>query len=206
MAKQVVFLVENIDLDDDAIDEARSTVSPALWVERDGVVTVTYTVIGPDVVAEAVKFAMEIESTIPGAAVTGWYADLVSVAQIAQRVGVSAEAVRLWTVAGRGPGGFPVPMGRVGGGAKTSPVWRWADVAFWLKQSMHFQLDDELPSRHEIALLEAHLTGPRAIPGDITYSPAIGTNWWSSVRPSSGGTRYAYVGKLRGSSPVKVTS
>ena len=56
--------------------------------------------------------------------------DLVSMSEIAVRVGRSRECVRLWVLGKRGPGGFPAPL--------NSPhdryrFWRWSDVEGWLR-------------------------------------------------------------------------
>ena len=56
--------------------------------------------------------------------------DLVSMSEIAARVGRSRECVRLWVNGRRGPGGFPAPL--------NSPhdryrFWRWSDVEGWLR-------------------------------------------------------------------------
>ena len=55
-------------------------------------------------------------------------AGLVSMADIAVRVGHTREGVRLLITGARGPGGFPPPV--------TDPrsryrLWRWSDVAHW---------------------------------------------------------------------------
>lgn len=54
----------------------------------------------------------------------------VSTGQIAERLGVSRETVRLWATGKSGPTGFPPPVANVG----RTPVYRWADVAAWLRE------------------------------------------------------------------------
>jgi predicted DNA-binding transcriptional regulator AlpA len=54
--------------------------------------------------------------------------DLVSANAIAERSGMSRQAVRLWTRGERGEG-FPAPVTKVG----ESLVWSWASVAEWLQ-------------------------------------------------------------------------
>lgn len=53
----------------------------------------------------------------------------VSTGEIAERAGVSREAVRLWATRRVGPGGFPGPITGAGG---RRPVYRWSEVARWL--------------------------------------------------------------------------
>jgi hypothetical protein len=56
--------------------------------------------------------------------------DLVSVAEIARRIGQTRESVRLYSTGERGPGGFPRP---VSGTTRRSPMYRWSDIAGWLE-------------------------------------------------------------------------
>lgn len=55
--------------------------------------------------------------------------DLMTLADIAERVGRSREALRLYSTGARGPGGFP-PAVNPGGEVR---FWRWTEVAPWLK-------------------------------------------------------------------------
>lgn len=55
--------------------------------------------------------------------------ELVAVPDIAAKVGLNREAVRLWTTGKRGPGGFPVPVDVIGDRIK---VWAASDVHDWL--------------------------------------------------------------------------
>ena len=71
-------------------------------------------------------------------------AGLVSMADIATRIGRTREGVRLLITGARGPGGFPPPI--------TDPrsryrLWRWSDVALWLTKHLGEELavaDDEI--------------------------------------------------------------
>lgn len=55
--------------------------------------------------------------------------ELVAIPDIAAKVGLNREAVRLWTTGKRGPGGFPAPLDVVGDRMK---VWAASDVHDWL--------------------------------------------------------------------------
>ncbi len=55
--------------------------------------------------------------------------DLVSMSEIAARVGRSRECVRLWVLGKRGPGGFPAPLNDPHDRYR---FWRWSDVEGWL--------------------------------------------------------------------------
>lgn len=56
--------------------------------------------------------------------------DWVTLGEIADRIGRSREAVRLWATGKQGPGGFPPPINP---GRKTL-FYSWAEVAPWLRQ------------------------------------------------------------------------
>lgn len=55
--------------------------------------------------------------------------ELLAIADIAAKVGLNREAVRLWTIGKRGPGNFPIPLDVVGDRIK---VWAASDVHEWL--------------------------------------------------------------------------
>jgi hypothetical protein len=81
--------------------------------------------------AEAVTSAIEqIESASIGLTVIRVEPDeLVSASEIADRVGLSRETIRLYALGQRGPGHFPPPVARLRG---RSPLYRWTDVVPWL--------------------------------------------------------------------------
>ena len=67
-------------------------------------------------------------------------AGLVSMADIATRIGRTREGVRLLITGARGPGGFPPPT--------TDPrsryrLWRWSDVVVWSSRHLDENLADE---------------------------------------------------------------
>ena len=70
-------------------------------------------------------------------------AGLVSIADIAARIGRTRESVRLLVSGARGPGNFPAPV--------TDPraryrLWRWADVERWFEREVG---EDALGAREE---------------------------------------------------------
>lgn len=55
--------------------------------------------------------------------------ELVTLAEIGQRVGRSRESIRLLASGQRGKGNFPIPLR----GTRSRPrIWRWSEVAPWL--------------------------------------------------------------------------
>jgi hypothetical protein len=64
--------------------------------------------------------------------------DLVTIRDIASRSGRSREAIRLWAVGKRGPGGFPAPAWTSLAGER---FWSWAEVAHWIRQHLNLAVD-----------------------------------------------------------------
>jgi hypothetical protein len=58
--------------------------------------------------------------------------NMVTLLAIAERAGVSREAIRLWATGQRGSGGFPPPMLITPGGEQ---LWDWEQVADWLRRN-----------------------------------------------------------------------
>jgi hypothetical protein len=67
--------------------------------------------------------------------------DLMTLGAIAERVGRTREAVRLWQTGRTGPGGFPAPVDT---GASTR-YYRWSQVVPWLRERMGMPLPDPDP-------------------------------------------------------------
>lgn len=83
--------------------------------------------------AEAITSAARDIEKVPGLRAVGVKCDnMVTLLNIADRTGVSREAVRLWATGGRGPGGFPPPAMITTGGEK---VWDWEQVVPWIERS-----------------------------------------------------------------------
>ena len=79
--------------------------------------------------SQAILSAISDVESVPG--LTGRRVepeDLVTSAEIAERLGRSRESVRLLANGERGPGGFPQPVSHIR--ARTR-LWRWSDVAEW---------------------------------------------------------------------------
>lgn len=88
-----------------------------------------------DFVREAPTFAAAVHSAIdrvesvPGLRVLRVEPDdLVTMNEIAQRMGRSRESVRLLITGQRGPGRFPAPVSHL---KARSRLWRWSEVTAW---------------------------------------------------------------------------
>ena len=78
-------------------------------------------------------------------------AGLVSMTDIASRIGRTRESVRLLITGARGPGGFPAPV--------TDPrsryrLWRWSDVTHWITTQLG---EAGLPDDRFLTVLNASL-------------------------------------------------
>jgi hypothetical protein len=80
--------------------------------------------------AHAIASAARDIEKVPGLRAVGVHCDrMVNLQGIADRVGVSREAVRLWSTGKRGPGGFPKPVMITAGGEQ---IWDWGQAAHWI--------------------------------------------------------------------------
>lgn len=96
----------------------------------------------------------DVESAGVGASVTRVEPDeIVNASEIARRLGISREAVRLYAVGERGPGGFPSP---IAGDRLNQRLWRWTDVCDWVvRHKLPYKVDETGAS--EIAVINAML-------------------------------------------------
>ncbi len=75
--------------------------------------------------------------------------DLVTAADIAERLGRTRESVRLLIAGARGPGGFPAPVWRL---RTRNRLWRWSDVAAWAKLDTTLEANARLVAAVNAAL------------------------------------------------------
>jgi hypothetical protein len=82
--------------------------------------------------AEAIASAARDIDKVWGLRAVGVQCDnMVTMLDIANRAGVSREAVRLWATGQRGPGDFPKPLLVTTGGES---LWDWEQVAPWIER------------------------------------------------------------------------
>ena len=130
----------------------------AIVLQSDGATYAAFTR-DAECASEGVRRAItEIHRAYPSARVLGLDQDLVSVTDIAQRIGVTRQAIGHYVAGTRGPGGFPRPDGVVGNGQR---IWRWALVHEWLRQAEGIDVrfeDDAWPiPADEAVVLQADL-------------------------------------------------
>ena len=117
--------------------------SDDLFVDRffeagcdDALVTVIKGTVALDFTREAKNFSHAVTSAIrdvraAGARVVRIEPDpYVSISDIAERTGLTRQAISLFASGQRGPGDFPAPRLRV---TTDSPLWDWLSVARWLR-------------------------------------------------------------------------
>lgn len=91
--------------------------------------------------------------------------DLVTLADIANRIGQSRESVRRYVTGERGPGGFPPPANPAREG---TIFYRWSEVAPWIRNRLAINVPDFDPAlvvanlilqarqhRHQVAHISA---------------------------------------------------
>lgn len=146
------------------IEEARLT--DLEWVQTDGRMLVMLQLDTNDPVSDICDVVRRIEHGIPGVTFFGIDLDLVGVSDIALRIGVHRETVRLWSVGARGPGDFPPPIGTVSGalreggrrtGRGNMRIWDWGSVNEWLRQTYSLGDGYQHLTASQIAELDASL-------------------------------------------------
>lgn len=125
------------------------------WKTISGIPTMTVFTKG-DVVAETLAAVRCAQSA--GLTVRHVYEDRVNISDIARRVGnISREAVRKWTTEDT----FPQARSAGSNERGSDLRWHWAEVVDWLNEHKSLDLDDDLPSNHQEAEINAMLAGIR---------------------------------------------
>jgi hypothetical protein len=158
MQRKITLRVLGVDLDDeDTVAIIAADLDDLAWSMVDGRVRATLFVDQVNLVNKTVETARCIEHKLT-ARVDQVDEDLVGIPDIAARVKINRETVRSWANGTRGPRGFPVPVGAVGGGERGSAkVWKWREVNDWLDR--HYSLGDgySYPTLAEVAEINAYL-------------------------------------------------
>jgi len=132
-----------------------------LTVEQDprrGTTVVSFDRYAPSLVDAIVSAVRDVESVGLVPVRVRDDEDLVTLGEIADRVGRSREAVRLWSLGRTGPGGFPPP---VYGGLSTA-FYRWSQVAPWIRDRMGLAVTDPEPILAAVNLaLQLRVLAPR---------------------------------------------
>jgi hypothetical protein len=105
-------------------------------------------------VSEALASAIrDVTSAVTGLQVVRVEPDeLVTLAAIAERSGLSREYIRLLSTNKRGPGGFPAPVTYAD---HKTRLWHWPDVAHWLAEHEKAKVDVDTHAADLVAALNA---------------------------------------------------
>ncbi len=116
----------------------------------------------------ALSSAIDAVESVPGLRIRRVEPDdLVTMTEIAQRLGRTRESVRLLIAGERGPGNFPPPVSHL---RQRNRLWRWSDVAAWVGESDA----DDLAKARLIAAVNAALELRTATPGLAESDRALG--------------------------------
>lgn len=129
---QLNLVFEGIDLDDDDLVERLAELPSVEWRSQGLRAFALATVDAVDGLAAVQTVLADIQAKAPGAIPVSADEDFVAISDIATRVGVSREAVRLWANGSR-QSNFPSPRGVVGDATK---IWAWSDVNEWLRANV----------------------------------------------------------------------
>ncbi len=140
-----------VDFDDDAVFEALAEHPHILWRAQGKTAHATAVVEAGSALKAAGLVSQQVLAAVPSARPLVAEEDLVSIPDVASRIGMTREAVRNWAD-GRRQAGFPLPRGVVGDGIK---VWAWADVNAWLRTNLGIGDDDAMATQHDIAMINA---------------------------------------------------
>jgi hypothetical protein len=130
---EFAWVVDGFDVEDDAtLDRLYETFDDVAAGSVAGRVTVDF-VIEAEGPAEALFTTLDrFREAFPRASVLRLDRDLVAIPDIADRTDRTPESVRLLVNGKRGSGGFPAPVGTLGGGTR---VWEWAAVVEWFAET-----------------------------------------------------------------------
>jgi hypothetical protein len=159
-------------------DRVSAALPGAAVSEASGVTTVTAKVRAPGPAAAVSQLVERVTTAVPSAVPLRVDQDLLSVSDIARRVGRTRESVRLLVDGKRGPGGFPAPLGVVGGGTR---IWAWSAVAEWLLHALGVDLGEHGVPLEAAAVLDAAF----AVRRSPALATALGPGW---PFPRSAGT------------------
>ncbi|WP_157601562.1 hypothetical protein [Saccharomonospora halophila] len=129
----------------------------ALVEDHKSITLLTVTAPGSTPLAAAKAVIKDLESSA-GVTVARCYEDLVSRHDIADRCGVTTQAVGNWIRGDRkGLHRFPAPFNHVSGG-----VWLWGEVNDWLRRSGFSADEIQHPCREDYALINREIRELRA--------------------------------------------
>ena len=135
----------------DALYEAGC--ADALFGERDSAQYAAFDRDAPTFGEALASAISDVSRAVPEAQVVRVEPDeLVTMAAIAERSGLSREYIRLLANQQRGPGGFPAPVTYAD---HRTRLWHWPDVAHWLTEHEKAKADVDTEAADLVAALNA---------------------------------------------------
>jgi len=116
--------------------------SDAVFGQEDGLSIAEFDREAP-AMADAIATAVIQIEQVGLAAVRVLDVDLVTLADIGNRIGQSRESVRRYAMGERGPGGFPPPVNPTREG---TVFYRWIEVAPWIRDRLGIEVPDVDPT------------------------------------------------------------
>jgi hypothetical protein len=148
----IEILFKNLDLSDEAVLAALSRAGiVAADAHDEHTVRVTAAIEAPNAVRAAATLVTGLRETVPNAKPVMAARDLVNITDIAERVGVTREAVRHWSAGKRRAGQFPDPIDAPGG----QKIWEWASVHAWLRLNLGFWDGLTYPNHAELGAIDS---------------------------------------------------
>jgi hypothetical protein len=141
-------------LDDERLDSLyEAGCDDALFGARDGAQYGAFDREAPSFSEALASAIRDVISAVPDLRITRIEPDeLVTMATIAKRSGLSREYIRLLSNQQRGPGGFPAPIAYVDDRTR---LWHWPDVARWLTELGKAKLDVDTQAADLVAAMNA---------------------------------------------------
>ena len=130
---------------DELLDQLMDTAQPDILIHCEPIRRSTEVIFireAPTMIDAIVAAVHEVEACgLVPCRISGGDSDLVTLGMIADRVGRTREAVRLWETGRTGPGGFPSPVDT----DASTRYYRWSQVVPWLREQMGIPLEDPDP-------------------------------------------------------------
>jgi hypothetical protein len=150
-AIRLSIIFSGIDFDDDNVFEGLADLPNVVWRGEGRYAFATAVVDAPSALQAADLVKQQVIKRVASACPIRLDEDLVAIPDIADRIGVTREAVRHWGNGTR-QANFPLPRGVVGDGIK---VWAWGEVNVWLRENLNLGDPEEFPSAHEAVMINA---------------------------------------------------
>lgn len=181
---EIPIRVLNLDIDNEEVEDVlMETLGAFLVTGSEKVCTLSIFVEHGEVIEQAVGLVRELQERLPEATFLNVDRDLVGSSQIAQRIGVSREAVRKWTHSQE----FPTNQANLDGQGKQ--LWAWTQIVDWVEQYRGLDLEEALPTLDEMTAIDFGILPARKQSKSERHSLAgtYGARWHASTKWHSQG-------------------